>query len=610
MTLQLFHLTKSYSNGDNREFLFENLTILFPKTGMIGICGRSGSGKSTLLNIIAGIEKTDYGKVIVDGKKLSSDISLRQYRKDYITFIYQYYNLIDALNVKDNIRLGLHIKGLTWNETKVRKLFKQFELLSCYDRYPCELSGGQKQRLAIIRAYLTDSPILLADEPTGAIHQQQAKQVMKLLRQYAKKHLVIIVSHDIDLLKQYVDHLIDFDHLKHHYLFQTRNNYERYHLNTKKKYLMSYYVISQMVKEKGKILMILLSQIFMIISFVLLICLKEGLSNYYQEILSQDPTKNQLYVFKNDYQNNSFTFDELLTFQTSEQTADYFYDLSLGRIQSLEEDISISYLQLPSQQQHLKITGDKLEKENDVYVNQELSDYLLDKKHIIYHINDKTIKFHVCGILDDPMHQDPTIYFQSSLINSIVLDKTKIESQIIVENYQMSLDKILQTYNNATYYSYSSYQDEVDNYDSLIQLASNVASIFLLVSFIISIILFSIVLSMIFMQRIKDSALLLAQGLSKSHLFILFLIETLLIGTIVSVIGSFISALFIFLINYFHLMQWVVPIPFQLIYPGKSYGIEMFLFLILTYEGICLLLSFTPIKNILRLNLSELLKEE
>lgn len=609
MTLQLLNISKSYPNGSNKQILFEDLTISFCEKGFYALIGTSGTGKSTLLNIIAGIEDSDSGTIIIDGKRLDQQISRQEYRKNYISFIYQYYNLINALTIQDNIKLFMQIKGLTFDLKKVKQLFHRFELDDLLKRYPHQLSGGQKQRVAIIRAYLLQTPILLADEPTGALNESQAIEVMKALKEYANKHLVIVVSHDKDLVCKYCDQVIDLDHSKHHYLYTNQRSYHTNYFKHQRNYSLLFYVFFQMIKEKGKILMIMVSQIFTIISFLLLVTAKQGLTQAFIQSDQADPLKNSIYVFKNDYQNPNFTFDELLSFQTKDQNASYYYDLSMGIIKNQEKTMTVNFYQLPINQKNLiKVKGKEIKSNNQIYINESLDKTLNHKDTMEYIIDDKKVTLSIVGVLKNKWNQEDTIYFDVNNIDLDILDKTKSLDRIIIESKKGNIDYLLKHYNNETYYSYSEYLDQKKNYEGLLDLASLVASIFIFVSFFISMILISIILTTIFVERNKDSALLLVQGVKKKQLFFLFLVETLLINGIVSVLGCALGFFIIKGVNGLHLVQYITSFAFNLELPGQGY--EVFLWLIVMYEIMGILLSFVPVKKILQLRFSEVLKEE
>jgi len=212
MALQLINITKFYKYGKKRQRVIDDLTIKFPSRGMIGIIGQSGTGKSTLLNIIAGIERPCNGQVLIDGHRLNYQ-QIRMYQRDYISYVYQFYNLVNALTIKENLILITKIKGIDLKQVsgQLEEYCRTLKVVELLERYPDELSGGQKQRIGLVRAFLCNTPILLADEPTGALNDKLSIEVMRLLKRYANEHLVIVISHNSRLIKQYTKMIVDLD---------------------------------------------------------------------------------------------------------------------------------------------------------------------------------------------------------------------------------------------------------------------------------------------------------------------------------------------------------------------------------------------------------------
>ena len=185
---------------------------------MVAIIGKSGSGKSTLLNLIAGIEKPSCGRILIDGYELDYH-QISEYQNNYISYVYQFYNLVESLTIQENIILLAKIKGKSLSLEKLYEFSDRLEITSLLKKFPRELSGGQKQRVSLVRAFLCNTPILLADEPTGALNDQMANEVMKLLKWYSKKHLVIIISHNYSLVSKYTKMIIDLDSRQNIYDF-------------------------------------------------------------------------------------------------------------------------------------------------------------------------------------------------------------------------------------------------------------------------------------------------------------------------------------------------------------------------------------------------------
>lgn len=192
--ITLKNINKSYNNTK----VLKNINLTLPDKGLICILGASGSGKSTLLNIIGKIEVPDKGEVYFYNKNIK-DIKSEKYHTNYVSFIYQNYNLIDVLSVKDN--LNLITKNNEW-------IINKFGLSKIKNIKTNKISGGEKQRTAIARSILSDSLVYLADEPTGAIDTANSIKIMQILKELSKEKLVLMITHNEELAHAYADEII------------------------------------------------------------------------------------------------------------------------------------------------------------------------------------------------------------------------------------------------------------------------------------------------------------------------------------------------------------------------------------------------------------------
>ena len=204
--LNVSDLCKIYGKGENEFLALNNISIKVKKGEFIAIVGKSGSGKSTLLHLLGGLDKPDRGNVIINNQDIykMNDKELTVFRRKYIGFVYQFYNLIPALTVKENILLPALFDGRKISDKKLEELVKKLGLINKMDAYPNDLSGGQQQRVAIGRALINHPKIILADEPTGNLDTRSTKHIAKLLEYYNKKYrqTIIMVTHDLSLAKR------------------------------------------------------------------------------------------------------------------------------------------------------------------------------------------------------------------------------------------------------------------------------------------------------------------------------------------------------------------------------------------------------------------------
>ncbi len=197
MLYKLVNVSKIYKNITNENYALNKVNLEIKEGEIIVILGPSGSGKSTMLNILSGIDNPTKGKVYFDNKQIDklNDKQLTNYRKDNLGFIFQSYNLVSNLTVKENIELG---GELSKNSLKLKEIVKEVGLLPYLNKYPYQLSGGQMQRVAIARALVKNPKVLFCDEPTGALDEETGKNVLKLLQEINKKYktTMIIVTHN------------------------------------------------------------------------------------------------------------------------------------------------------------------------------------------------------------------------------------------------------------------------------------------------------------------------------------------------------------------------------------------------------------------------------
>ena len=198
--IKISKLKKSYGSGSNYVQILHGIDCQIGKSEIVVILGPSGSGKSTLMNIIGGIDSFDSGNLIVGNYDMSKikEKELANYRRDFIGFIFQLYNLVPNLTVKENITLCTR---LTKNPLDVYELLDVLGLTEHKNKYPSQLSGGQQQRCAIARALIKNSKLLLCDEPTGALDSKSAKEILILLESVNKKYgtTVLIITHNGDI---------------------------------------------------------------------------------------------------------------------------------------------------------------------------------------------------------------------------------------------------------------------------------------------------------------------------------------------------------------------------------------------------------------------------
>ncbi len=212
--LELKNIKKYYKTGDFKQQALKGINLEFRQNEFVAILGPSGSGKTTLLNIIGGLDRYSSGDLIINGKstKKFSNTEWDAYRNNCIGFIFQSYNLIGHISVLENVEMGMTLSGISASKRKKKALevLEKVGLKNHAHKKPNQLSGGQMQRVAIARALANDPDIILADEPTGALDTKTSIQIMELIKEIAKDKLVIMVTHNPELAKNYATRVVEF----------------------------------------------------------------------------------------------------------------------------------------------------------------------------------------------------------------------------------------------------------------------------------------------------------------------------------------------------------------------------------------------------------------
>jgi putative ABC transport system ATP-binding protein len=200
--IKLSNGKKVYGEGDSAVYAMDGMDFEMEKGELCVIIGASGSGKTTLLNILGGLDTMNSGELIVDGKKVS-DLNakeLAKYRRDCVSFVFQFYNLIPDLTVIENVRI---VSDISANSLDEKEVMNAVGIEKLRDRFPNEISGGQQQRCAIARAVIKNPSILLCDELTGALDSKTSKEVLKLIQKINNEFgsTVIIITHNQEICR-------------------------------------------------------------------------------------------------------------------------------------------------------------------------------------------------------------------------------------------------------------------------------------------------------------------------------------------------------------------------------------------------------------------------
>ena len=201
--LKVENLSKHYGNGDTLVKALDGIDLKVNKGEFVTIVGSSGSGKSTLLHIIGGVDCPSSGKVFIDNIDVhnQNDEELSAFRRNKVSLVYQFYNLIPTLNVKENIELPILLDDKKVDEEYLNELIDFLGLKERINHLPNQLSGGEQQRVAIARSLINKPTLLLADEPTGNLDSERSNEIIDFLKLINKKYnqTIIMITHDLNL---------------------------------------------------------------------------------------------------------------------------------------------------------------------------------------------------------------------------------------------------------------------------------------------------------------------------------------------------------------------------------------------------------------------------
>lgn len=436
----------------------------------IVITGESGSGKSTLLNVISGLDTYEDGEMYIDGKETShyGDEDFEEYRKEYISNIFQNFNLVGSYTVYQNIELVMLINGYTKKEArpKILKLINEVELTKYKNTRVSKLSGGQKQRVAIARALAKNTPIIIADEPTGNLDKRAAESVLKTLALTAKDKLVIVVTHNYEQVEKYATRKITmFDGKILEDKIITKTDEVKTDGNLESKKMKPISKLRLGVRNTFNIVpkFLLLLAVFLFM-FAAITTEMAGLrENKYEEervgnnSYLQNKDTSRIIINKSDkspFTDEDYQKIEALGNISRIQKDDYLEDLSA----SLYSDyyyISGSVIKRTSQKLDL---GRNIEKDNEVVIQMNEENNTIGdpekilNKEFMYNYQDNTTKLKVVGIIfNDDLDYESIIEVSDNMINEFIL------------NYVISRTTQTLTVNGADTYCNLFYIDSVND---------------------------------------------------------------------------------------------------------------------------------------------------
>ncbi len=582
--IKLTNISKKYNEVD----VLKDININFREKEFVSILGPSGSGKSTLLNIISAIEKPDEGHLYLGDLNIFQLKKKKQdyYRANYINYIFQNYNLINYLSVKDNLQVGLNIKGYKQSVKKSSNKLTKLGLNKLMNKSTSKLSGGEQQRVAIARSLIADVKILLADEPTGALDSSNSIKVMNILKNISEKKLVIVVTHNEELAKKYSSRIIrinDGSIIEDSNPYNEINN-ENYNLNKSKLSLINTIKMSLKNLKNKKVRTYLTTLAFSIglISLTLVLAISNGFNKEIKHFEEKSLYNYPLVISRERLDlNKAFDIEENvykdgvinITNNNSMLVTNDIDESLLNKVKTIDEDlidgislyknINNSYKDYmfvsPNDSYFDLIVGDYPKNEHEILLLLDSSKSInevvaksFDIKEVKYEsIINKQIKIEnklvsISGVVisnNDYFKDYSGIIYNSDLVKSEIIDIF-----IFPKDYK---SKLLIKEQFKDYNLIDDSETVISMTKGFVSGISYVLIAFSIISLIVSIIMISIVTYISVLERYREIGILKSLGATSKDIKKLFLSENLIIGIFSSIITLEVSTLLSNMINKF-----------------------------------------------------------
>ena len=535
--LELKDLTISYDIC-----LLDHVNYIFPDTGLVGIKGPSGCGKSTLLYCLCGLLKYE-GKITFNYKEIDASFC------KMIGFIKQNNDLISSYTIEENIMAGCYFGQIDLNKKKMNKITRRLKIDKLMKRYPNELSIGQMKRVSIARALLKDAPVLLCDEPTGALHYKQAKEVMTLLKEVSEDRLVIVVSHDIELLDEYGDILIEMRNQTLHTVKEGNTNKDVL-IPLHKKHFSLRYSFKEVLGERRRLALLSLFQILVIVTSLVIISGLNGLSTSIEKSYTEAPLKDIVTIASHDGE----------PFSLKEKATPHF-DIESGYIKG----VNALLIRLPKKTKHIKlISGHLPHNTNEVIITNNLS-HKLKSEFTCHLLENETYK--VVGVIEDNFYQDQLVCFHHDidktypdLLRDDKIDVVTKVPETLIKRYEKNYEV-----DNDVYMKKMSY-------GTLISIGRMIALVYMMISLFVAIELTKTVFSSLYLERSRSLALKISMGATYKQLQRESKIEILIIGTFIYFISIVMFIIILTILpltsfkEYFHFTCLASPYYFYIIF--------------------------------------------
>lgn len=559
-------LKNIYKKYRSNKYVLKDINLNFSEKGLVCILGESGSGKTSLLNIISGLDEPTKGEVYIDRVNINKLIKDNNLYNQYISFIFQNYNLISNLSINDNIMLLKNKKEDT--------LLKKLKIFNKKNSKVSDLSGGQKQRVAIARALSQNNKIIICDEPTGALDSKNSKTIMEILKKISKTKLVIMVTHNIDIASTYADRIITLkdgvvtsDNNKEEFKIK-KSSYKKQH--NKISLTQLFKVILKNIKRNLKRNITLgISLSIGIISLLSVLSISYGfnksLANEEKSTLAQYPIlisetstnlSNDLSnIFETNYYNDNLIHSVEKTHKNiiDNNLIDYIDNNTYTKYilkKYLINNIYLSYINNNVRNEINLLYGNHPTNNNEILlmINEDktINKYLLEQINLnnetyeYYEIIDKEIfvkrkRYKIVGIAN--FKKDSYLYEEEGIFIFNDIDEIPLEISLYPKDYnnKLNLLKYLDNYENLEYTDYSYTVKDVTS--KLVSGISIILVVFSIITLLVGTLMIYILTTISIYERTNEIGIYKVNGIHPFIIKIMMYLENIII-TIISILIS------------------------------------------------------------------------
>ena len=610
MIFRIDNLTKEYGKNNSYQKVLDNISISFRSNEFVCILGESGSGKSSLLNIIGGLDNDYKGSINIDNLNIKY-INQDEYRKNNIGFIFQNFNLINNLSVIDNIILPIERDTISYKKKRKRaiNLLRKLNIYTLKNKKINELSGGQKQRVAIARGLINNPKIILADEPTGALDEENSIKILEILKEINKEgKLVIVVTHS----KKVIDYSTRVIEIKNNKIFKdqkikrVKETYIDTNETKENRYLYLFkHAFKNLKNNKRRNIFITLASSIGIIGIILSLFLGDGVKNYINDLIVSKSDPNT-YTIESKYKYYDESLINKITNIKHIDKVNKELNINVSSIDFKDKKYDLVYL---DSLEEIKVKkGDN----TGLLINKSLSKKIkigdTVKLSFVdnYNVFNKDIK--VTGILDntgisliDDNYNSMISYSNLEKIykeNNKLINPNNITIKIDSnDNIDYVKDRLKEL--KLTPKTNEDYYNELKKY---LDIASFILSIFSLSSLVVSTIMISIIINITVLERVKEIGVLRSVGYSKKDVKNIFKSESLSLGICIWLFSIYVSNFMIKFVKYLVNDKFDIKITSN---NSKYYLISLFISLFVTYIS-----SLLPSKKAANLDPINALKSE